>query len=195
MTQNLCGAALAISRLKVVKCISAAVLGSSVIFVHCRNSQNSCAFTSMNTHTCPVHTSCSVGSQYAFTYSKLHPHVPLHPAVVFPALPQGCDSGHLYSKSTLMWQETQTHKTLCHLGLISPHLEQLWPKLSCVAVGRRRNAGRTSLCAPAEGKLQGAASPHNSGENVAAALEFAAKSALNPLVFDISFPCWFRSAV
>lgn len=77
-----------------------------------------------------------------------------------------------------MWQETQTHtythKTLCHLGLISPHLEQLWPKLSCVAAGRQRNAGQTALHAPTEGKLQGGASRHNSGENAAAALEFVA---------------------
>lgn len=58
--------------------------------------------------------------------------------------------------------------TLRHLGLISPCVEQLWPKLSCFAVGSQRNAGRTALRAPTEGKLQGSAACRNSDENTGA---------------------------
>ena len=116
---------------------------------------------------------------------------PRHPAVVFPTSPWGCDSGHLYSKSTLLCgkkhRRIRTHTTLCHLGLISPHLEQLWPKLSCVAVGRQRNAGRTALRALTEGKLQGAASHHNSGENAVTALELAANVCIESSRFSHFF--------
>jgi len=135
-------------------------------------------------NTRPVHTSCSVDGEHAFTYSRLHPHAPLHPALVFPTLPQGCNSGHLYSKSTLLCGKKQTHaytqNTLPSGTHFSPpprrpHLEQLWQRLSCAAVGRQRNAGRMALRAPTEGKLQGAASRHNSGDDAVAALVLVAE--------------------
>lgn len=46
---------------------------------------------------------------------------------------------------------------LGHLGLISPpHREQLWPELSCAALGKGGGMpGPAALRAPAEGKLQG----------------------------------------
>lgn len=128
----------------------------------------------MKTH--PVPTSCSVASKHAFTYSRLHPHAPHPCAVVFPTLPLGGDSGHLYCKiapfhvarniSTCM----HAHKTLHHLGLISPRSRTAVAGAFMCCGGQQRNAGRMVLRAPTEGKLQGAASHQNSGENAAATL-------------------------
>lgn len=62
------------------------------------------------------------------------------------------------------------HKTLPHLGLISPQSRTAAAGAFMCRGGQQRNAGRMVLRAPAEGKLQGAASHQNSGENAAAAL-------------------------
>lgn len=90
-----------------------------------------------------------------------------------PHIPQGIVSQATCTVKALSYvvRNTDAHKTLGHLGLISPHVEQLWPKLSCFAVGSQRNAGRTALRAPTEGKLQGTAACRNSDENTGAYVE------------------------
>lgn len=172
MMQQICRAMLTIPWFQGCKICSAAVLGMHGSVK--QYSEQFCMCKHENTY--PVHTSCSADGKHASTYSRLHPHIPHYPAIAFPTLPQGCDPGHLYSKSTVLCgkkhRHMHTHRTLCHLGLISRHPEQLWLRLSCVAVGRQRNAGRMALRAPTEGKLQGAASHHNSGENAVATLVF-----------------------
>lgn len=89
-----------------------------------------------------------------------------------------------------MWQEkiTQTHTFALnthHLEVISRHLQQLWPELSCVVVGRRRNAGRAALRSPTEGKLQG---PHCPITQQRLLWSLRPAAASNPLMFDISEP-------
>lgn len=114
----------------------------------------------------------------AHLHSVAHPPTsPRRPALVFPVSPGGCESGHLYSKSTLLCGEK--HRCTQNTGASGTHfprVEQLWPKLLCFAVGSQRNAGRTALRAPTEGKLQGSAACRNSDENTGACLE----------VYDIS---------
>lgn len=100
-----------------------------------------------------------------------------HP-LVFPVSPRGCESGHLYSKSTLLCGEKHRRTQIAGAsGTHFPPVEQLWPKLSCFAVGSQRNAGRTALRAPTEGKLQGSAACRNSDENTGADAEV-----LQPLI-------------
>lgn len=92
-------------------------------------------------------------------FAILHSSSPYHPGDVSQAT---CTVKAL----SYVVRNTITHKTLGHLGLISPRVEQLWPKLSCFAVGSQRNAGRTALRAPTEGKLQGSAACRNSDEKL-----------------------------
>lgn len=147
------------------KVVKLSLLWLSVILVQSGNNPNSCAGVYKQEHTHAYQ--LRYGQQTCIYIPRATPTRPRHPKVVFPTLPQGCESGHLYSKSTLLCGKkhgrTHAHKTLCHLGLTPPptrhhhhhhpHLEQLWLKLSCVAVGRRWNAGQTALRAPTEGKL------------------------------------------
>lgn len=125
-----------------------------VFLVHCRNSISCVCVYKPNTHSRPVRTIYAMDSKRAFTYSRLHPHAPAIPQQSSPHYPWDVSQTTCTVKAlSFVARNTDAHKTLCHLGLISSHPEQLWPKLSCVVVGRQRNAGRTALRAPTEGKL------------------------------------------
>lgn len=131
-----------------------------------KNIYPNCTYASGKTH--PVCTSCFVDSKHV----RLHPH---HSAAVFPTLPWGGDSGHLYSKKSPLLcgkkhRHMHAHKTLRHLGFIPPRSRTAVAEAFMCCGGQQRNARQTALRAPAEGKLQGAAWHQSFGENAAGAL-------------------------